>query len=113
MTTQLVRSTDSLYHVHTTFYHVTITSMRLHEITRIDTSRMTKAQKKAHESQIALLCNKLGIYVYIYRCICIYYIIDMFVYNTRLGYIWTEVVRAAGRRGLRARLRSSATTVWN
>ena len=37
----------------------------------------------------------------------------MFVCNTRLGYIWTEVMRAAGRRGLRARLRGSATTVWN
>src|SRR4051812_32606611 len=33
----------------------------LTEITKIDTSRMTKAQKKAHEGQIALLCNKLGI----------------------------------------------------
>src|SRR4051812_2364179 len=33
----------------------------LTEITKIDTSRMTEAQKKAHEGQIALLCNKLGI----------------------------------------------------
>src|SRR3954464_11594037 len=61
MTTQLVRSTDSLDHVHTTFYHVTITSMRLHEITKIDTSRMTKAQKKAHVT-IMYVC----IYVYMY-----------------------------------------------
>jgi len=33
----------------------------LAEITKIDTSRITKMQKKAHEGQIALLCNKLGI----------------------------------------------------
>jgi hypothetical protein len=34
---------------------------RLSEITKIDTATMSEAQKKAHDGQIAWLCNKLGI----------------------------------------------------
>jgi hypothetical protein len=33
----------------------------LTEITKIDTATMSEAQKKAHDGQIAWLCNKLGI----------------------------------------------------